>query len=107
MAQGNKSDKLIIYQIFTRIFSNENTNNKFYGSLEENGVGKFNDINTNALKSLKNLGVSHVWYTGIIEHATMTDYAAFGIQKDHPQVVKGRADQRRGQIFQQLKKRYI
>ncbi len=91
MAQGNKSDKLIIYQIFTRIFSNENTNNKFYGSLEENGVGKFNDINTNALKSLKNLGVSHVWYTGIIEHATMTDYAAFGIQKDHPQVVKGRA----------------
>lgn len=91
MIQKNNSNKLIIYQIFTRIFGNENMTNKFYGSLEENGVGKFNDINNNALKSLKNLGISHVWYTGIIEHATMTDYTSFGIKKDHPQVVKGRA----------------
>jgi glycosidase len=86
-----KNDKLVVYQIFTRIFGNENQTNKTYGSLAENGSGKFNDINKNALKSIKSLGVSHVWYTGVIEHATMTDYSSFGIQKDHPLVVKGRA----------------
>jgi glycosidase len=91
MAQKSTNDKLIIYQIFTRLFGNENTTNKFYGNIEDNGVGKFNDINEKALKSIKNLGVSHVWFTGVIEHATMTDYSAFGIKKDNPQVVKGKA----------------
>jgi glycosidase len=83
------TDKLIIYQIFTRLFGNTKQTNKYYGSLEENGSGKFNDVNHNALKSIKDLGISHVWYTGIIEHATMTDYTAFGIKKDNPLVVKG------------------
>jgi glycosidase len=86
-----KSDKLVVYQIFTRLFGNQNTTNKPWGSRDENGVGKFNDITSKALQELKKFGVSHVWYTGIIEHALMTDYAAFGIRKDNPQVVKGRA----------------
>ncbi|WP_082391215.1 alpha-amylase family protein [Jiulongibacter sediminis] len=86
-----KNDKLVVYQVFTRVFSNENLTNKTYGSLEENGTGKFNDINKKALKSLKGLGVSHVWYTGVIEHATMTDYSEFGIKPDNPLVVKGKA----------------
>ncbi|WP_341225454.1 alpha-amylase family glycosyl hydrolase [uncultured Arcticibacterium sp.] len=88
---GKKSDKLTFYQIFTRLFGNSNTTNKYYGSIQENGVGKLADINKNALKSLKKLGISHVWYTGVIEHATMTDYSSYGIKKDNPLVVKGKA----------------
>jgi glycosidase len=87
--QTKSSDKLAVYQIFTRLFANQNTTNKFNGTLEENGTSKFKDINKNALKSIKELGISHVWYTGIIEHATMTDFSKFGIKKGHPQVVKG------------------
>lgn len=87
--QAKSSDKLAVYQIFTRLFANQNTTNKFNGTLEENGTAKFKDINKNALKSLKELGISHVWYTGVIEHATMSDFSKFGIKKDHPQVVKG------------------
>jgi len=83
--------KISIYQIFTRLFGNKNTTNKFNGSITENGVGKFGDITTKALKEIKRLGITHVWYTGVIEHATQTDYTAYGIKKDHPSVVKGKA----------------
>lgn len=83
------SDKITLYQIYTRLFGNLTTTNKFYGTRDENGVGKFNDITDKALNSLKKFGISHVWYTGIIEHATMTDYSAHGIPKDNPYVVKG------------------
>jgi glycosidase len=85
------NNKLVVYQIFTRLFGNQNSTNKFNGSIKENGVGKFNDITTRALKGLKDFGVTHVWYTGVIEHATMTDYSEFGIENDHPSIVKGRA----------------
>ncbi|MGI8637994.1 MAG: alpha-amylase family glycosyl hydrolase, partial [Segetibacter sp.] len=84
-------NKLIIYQMMVRLFGNKNATNRFYGSKEENGVGKFNDITDKALDELKKLGVSHVWYTGVIEHATMTDYTAFGIRYDDPDIVKGKA----------------
>ena len=86
---GKNSQKLIIYQLLPRLFGNQNTTNKFYGTKVENGVGKFNDINNKALQELKKLGITHVWYTGIIEHAAMTDYSAFGIKSDDPDVVKG------------------
>ena len=91
MAQKKQDDKIAIYQLFTRVFSNTNTKNIFYGTLEQNGTGKFNDINTAALKSIKKLGISHVWYTGIIEHATLTPSKDAGIRADHPLVVKGKA----------------
>ncbi len=91
MEQSPASHKLIIYQLLPRLFGNAITKNKFYGSIQENGVGKFNDISDKALKELKNMGFTHVWYTGIIEHATMTDYSAYGIESDDPDVVKGRA----------------
>lgn len=84
-------DKLIIYQIFTRLFGNQNTTNRPYGSRDENGVGKFKDINEAALQSIRQFGASHVWYTGIIEHATQTDYHLDGIRPDDPAVVKGKA----------------
>lgn len=84
-------DKIIVYQLLPRLFSNTNSTNKFYGSKEENGVGKFNDINEKALQEIKKLGVTHLWYTGVIEHATMSDYSWFGIKTDDPDIVKGRA----------------
>lgn len=84
-------DKLVIYQIFTRLFGNQNTMNIINGSRDENGVGTFNNINDAALKSIRQFGASHVWYTGIIEHATHTDYSAYGIRPDDPTIVKGRA----------------
>jgi glycosidase len=86
-----KNHKLVIYQMLPRLFGNINTNNKIYGTLQENGAGKFNDINDKALQEIKKLGVSHIWYTGIIEHATMTDYSRYGIKNDDPDVVKGKA----------------
>ncbi len=86
-----KDNKLIIYQVFTRLLTNSKSTNKKYGTLEENGVGKFNDINDRLLSEVKNMGFSHIWYTGVIEHATMTDYTKYGIPLDDADVVKGRA----------------
>lgn len=80
---------MVIYQMMTRLFGNQNTTNKKYGTLEENGVGKFVDINEVALKGIKELGVTHIWYTGVIEHALLTDYSAFEIPLDDADVVKG------------------
>jgi glycosidase len=89
MAQKKQHDKIAVYQIFTRVFANTNTTNKFYGTLKENGTSKFNDINNNALKSIRELGISHVWYTGVIEHATLTPNKEAGTKGEHPQIVKG------------------
>ena len=74
-----------------RLFGNEITTNKQNGTIQENGCGKFNSFTPKALKEIKSLGITHVWYTGVIEHATQTDYSAFGIRKDHQGVVKGKA----------------
>jgi len=82
---------MIVYQMMTRLFGNDSTRNKPYGTIEENGVGKFNDVNDAALQSIKALGVTHIWYTGVLEHATMTDYTRFGIPAYDADVVKGRA----------------
>ena len=83
--------KIQIYQIFTRLYGNSNTTRKENGSLDENGCGKMNDFTPTALKKIRAMGVSHVWYTGIIRHATQTDYTKFGIPRNHPAIVKGKA----------------
>lgn len=83
--------KLIIYQLLPRLFGNSNSTNRPHGTIDDNGCGKFNHINSLALNGIKELGVTHVWYTGVIEHATKTDYTSFGIDNDHPAVVKGNA----------------
>jgi len=87
----SNSRKVVIYQMMTRLFGNQKTMNKPFGTLEENGVGKINDINEAALKGIKALGITHIWYTGVIEHALLSDYTAFGIPLDDADVVKGRA----------------
>jgi glycosidase len=85
------NNKYIIYQMMTRLFGNTNTTNAFRGTLEENGVGTFEDITVKALEGLKELGVTHVWYTGVIEHMTMVDQTVLGIPLDDSDVIKGRA----------------
>jgi len=87
----NSPKKLIIYQVMTRLFGNKEATNQLYGTIAENGVGKFNDINSAALEGIRELGVTHVWYTGVVEHALLTDYTAYGIPLDDADVVKGRA----------------
>lgn len=83
--------KFVIYQVLPRLFGNYNTTNKYKGTIEENGCGKFNSFTPKALKEIKDLGVTHIWYIGVIEHATQTDYTAYGIRKDHDAIVKGKA----------------
>lgn len=85
------TNKIIIYQVFTRLFGNSNNHCIYNGSLEQNGCGKLADFTLKALKEIKKLGATHIWYTGIIEHATQTNYTRYGIRPDHPAVVKGKA----------------
>lgn len=90
-AIGMAQTKPIIYQLLPRLFGNKQTQNITYGTIEQNGSGKFNDISIKALDGIKELGVTHVWYTGVIAHASLTDYSKFGIKADDADVVKGRA----------------
>ncbi|MBE6286812.1 MAG: alpha-amylase [Mediterranea massiliensis] len=87
----NKANKIIVYQVFTRLFGNNNNHCIYNGDLKENGCGKMADFTAKALGEIKGLGATHIWYTGIIEHATQTDYRRHGITPDHPAVVKGKA----------------
>ena len=84
-------EKMIIYQVLPRLFGNKNHTRKPGGTIEENGCGKFKNFTPSVLKGLREAGYSHVWYTGVIRHATMTDYSAYGIPRQHPAVVKGQA----------------
>ncbi len=83
--------KQVIYQLFVRLFGNKKENLIKNGSIEENGVGKFEDINEAALREIKKLGVSHVWYTGVLCHSTTTDYSNYGLSADPQSIVKGKA----------------
>lgn len=78
----------MIYQVFTRLFGNTNATNKPWGTLAENGVGKFNDFTPAALQEIKDLGVTYIWYTGVPHHAVITDYTQYGISNDDADVVK-------------------
>lgn len=86
-----EQSKPIIYQVFTRLFGNRLNTRKEHGGLAENGCGKMNFISDDVLKRIKHLGITHIWYTGIIRHASATDYSCFGIPAQHPAVVKGLA----------------
>ena len=83
--------KTIIYQVFTRLYGNRNTTRKENGTIADNGCGKLNDFTPTVLKNIRQMGVSHIWYTGVIRHATQTDYTSYGIPRQHPAIVKGRA----------------
>ncbi|MCB0443388.1 MAG: alpha-amylase family protein, partial [Flavobacterium sp.] len=91
VTDANSEHKIVVYQVFTPLFGNTNTTNKPWGTIEENGVGKFNDLTDKALQEIKDLGVTHIWYTGVPHHAVVRDYTKYGISNDDPDVVKGRA----------------
>jgi glycosidase len=83
--------KFIVYQVLPRLFGSYQSQQIENGSIEQNGCGKFSFFTRKALQEIRELGVTHLWYTGIIEHATQTDYSNYGIPCDHPSVVKGKA----------------
>ena len=84
-------EKIIIYQVLPRLFGNDNRTCQVWGTKQVNGCGRMADFTLRALEQIRSLGATHIWYTGIIEHATQTDNALFGISADHPSVVKGLA----------------
>ena len=86
-----KTEKILIYQILPRLFGNVKTQNTINGTITENGSGKMSAFSPEVLREIKAMGFTHIWYTGLLEHATQTDYSTSGIKKDHPAIVKGKA----------------
>jgi glycosidase len=84
-------EKIVIYQVFPRLFGNEKTANIPNGDLEQNGTGKLSAFTPAVLQEIKNMGFTHIWYTGLLRHASQTDYREYGIEPDHPAIVKGKA----------------
>ncbi len=87
----SKKEKLLIYQVFTRLYGNPVSRNVRGGSLAENGSAKMNGFTLARLRRIAACGYTHIWYTGLLEHATATDYTSSGIAHDNPLVVKGAA----------------
>lgn len=83
--------KIVIYQIFTRLFCNNKRELTFNGTIESNGCGKLNSFDNQVLETIRRQGVTHIWFTGLIAHASRTDYSRYGIPSSHPATVKGNA----------------
>ena len=83
--------KKVIYQIFTRVCCNSTNRNVPFGSITENGCGKMNSYTPTVLKELKSMGITHIWFTGLIAHASRTGYSESGIPESHRSTVKGEA----------------
>ncbi|MFO0619657.1 MAG: alpha-amylase family glycosyl hydrolase [Polyangiaceae bacterium] len=83
--------KPVIYPRVVRLFGNTNETRTKDGTLAENGSGKFADIDDKALGALADMGVTHVWLTGVLRQATLTDYTSSGLPADDADTVKGRA----------------
>ena len=84
-------EKIVIYQVLPRLFGNQNPTCKENGSIEENGCGKLNHFDDKVLARIHDMGFTHIWYTGVIRHATQTNYSSYGIPTQHAEVVKGKA----------------
>ncbi|MCH5169220.1 MAG: alpha-amylase family protein [Prevotellaceae bacterium] len=82
---------MIIYQVFTRLFGADRQMCIPFGSKTRNGCGTMRDFTAKALNEIRSLGCTHIWYTGVIEHASKTGYPSFDIPSDNPDVVKGEA----------------
>lgn len=81
----------VVYQLIPRLFANDKPNPVPNGCINTNGSGKMNAITMPVLDSIRAMGFTHVWYTGVIEHAHCSDYTRYGIERDNPHVVKGKA----------------
>ena len=82
---------MTIYQVFTRLFGADKKECVPHGTKQQNGCGTMQDFTTKALEQIRELGCTHIWYTGIIEHGSKTDYSAYGIPADNTDVIKGEA----------------
>src|SRR5438874_9188541 len=90
-SRGIEQSRVRIYQLFVRLFGNTNETRKRNGTLAENGVGKFADINGAALRSIRQMGFTHIWLTGVLQQATATNYSEFGQPADDTDLLKGLA----------------
>jgi len=77
----------VIYQLMLRTFGNTNETRKTGGTLAENGSGKFAHLTPAALESLKEMGITHLWLTGLLEQASGSSYP--GRPADDPDILKG------------------
>jgi glycosidase len=84
-------EKIIIYQLLPRLFGNTRTGPVVGGTIEQNGCGKFADLSGQVLSSIRETGITHIWLTGIIRHASLTGYDGNGLPACHPDIVKGKA----------------
>lgn len=84
-------ERAVIYQLVVRHFGNTVGENAFDGTLEQNGTGKFADIDDVALGRLRAKGMTHIYLTGVLQQATSTDYSDIGEPADDPDILKGRA----------------
>lgn len=82
-------NKILIYQVLVRLFGNGNPSRHKNGTIEENGCGKMSDFTEVALRSIKQMGFNHIWYTGLLQQASATDYSSYGVPRQNPQVLKG------------------
>ncbi|MBR5102203.1 MAG: alpha-amylase, partial [Muribaculaceae bacterium] len=85
------NNKPIIYQVLPRLFSNTCDHCVPNGTIEQNGSGRMNDFTSHVLKSIRDMGITHIWYTGVIEHANKTDYSNYGLPSFNHHVIKGNA----------------
>lgn len=85
------SKKILIYQVLPRLFGNKTATRKQNGNIDENGVGKFSDFDVTRFRRIHDMGFTHIWFTGVVRHATTTDYSRYGIPRQHASVVKGKA----------------
>lgn len=74
-----------------RLFGNTCSNRVFNGTIQQNGCGKFAHFSSCFLSGLKEAGYTHIWYTGILEHSSVTSYPQAGIAGSNPCIVKGKA----------------
>ena len=81
--------KPIIYQVLTRLYYSPSHPYMPGGTLSQNGCAKLRDFTARRLADIRSLGTTHVWYTGILDHATRSDFSTFGFPADTD--VKGEA----------------
>ncbi len=86
-SRAEESPRPVIYQLMVRTFGNISETRKTNGTLAENGCGKFNDITPAALTSLKGMGFTHLWLTGVLEQASGTSFP--NRPADDPDILKG------------------
>lgn len=86
-----KNGKIVIYSVLPRLFDNKNISRIPNGSIKTNGCGKFSGFSHEALKAIRDFGVTHIWYVGVLQHASTTPYETENLGSDFSGIVKGKA----------------